>query len=424
MITRTIYFIILVLLLASCQQPESRNNSGSLVIVGGALSKDNAEVFNSFIQLAGGNEKAVIGIIPAASEKPVTYANNFKRSLIDFGFPEKQVFIIPIALRNDPSTAEDESLWIQNSFDNETIALIRQCSGIWFSGGDQTRIVKCLLGNDGEATPALEAVWEVYEKGGVIGGTSAGAAVMSSNMIAAGSSLEALMFGKSDTYESIGHQEEGPLYIARGLGFFKGGIIDQHFDRKARIGRLVMATFETKDEGLLGFGIDENTALLVSNNGDKLRAIGRGGVTIVDASAAESGKIGDGRSWYKKVGISFIEAGDEFCFSTKEVLPNPQKVLTNGNEYFNITNPYSNGSLSPYGQFKHQLTYLLVDNASISELKSHTFMPNGKGFEVTLRKTNKTKGFWAYFGDEIDRYTVVNAEMDIVPVTVKIESNN
>ncbi len=50
-------------------------------------------------------------------------------------------------------------------------------------------------------------------------------------------------------------------------------------------------------------------------------------------------------------------------------------------------------------------------------------MANGKGFEVTLRKTDKTKGYWAYFGDEIDKYTVVNAEMDIVPVTVKIESN-
>lgn len=406
---------------SACGRQGEKKSSGSLVIVGGALSKENSQVFKTFIDLAGGSQSAVIGIIPAASEKPVTYASKFVGSMVEHGVSPKRVFIIPIALRNDSSTPDNETEWYKNAYHPEIVDQINSCTGIWFIGGDQTRIVECMTDKDGNETPALRAVRQVYDKGGVIGGTSAGAAVMSGIMIAAGSSFEALAFGTTNTYENIGHQEEGPLHLTRGLGFFNGAIVDQHFDRKARIGRLVIATFSNREKGLLGFGIDENTALVVTSKGEHLKVIGSGGVTIVDAKNSTGGKVADGRKWYRGIEVSFLEAEDEFMLPAREVAPNPRKVLTNGNEYFNISNSYSNGSMSPNGLFKQQLTYLLADNASLNEVKSHTFSQDGKGFEVVLRKTPKTKGYWGYLGDEVDRYTVVSAEMDILPVNVRIE---
>ncbi len=398
----------------------SFGKGGSLVIAGGAISSFNSEIFIEFIELAGGVESARIGIIAAASEKPVTYGNSTRESMIRHGAKPSNVFLLPIAVKNDTSTEENESLWIDNVFNDEVVKLIESCTGIWFSGGDQMRITKALL-REGKRTLALEAIWRVYQEGGVIGGTSAGAAIMSEIMIAAGSSLEGLIYGFTNDYSDMSQQEEGPVHISQGLGFFGLGIIDQHFDRKARIGRLVMTTYLNRSGGLRGFGIDENTALVVYQNGKQAKSIGTGGVTVIDASMAEGGVVEDGRHWYKGIKVSFFEAGDVIDFETWEIKPNPVKKATMGNEYFNVTNSITGSTLSPNSLFKQQLSYLLVDNSELSEVQSHSFLSSGKGFVITLRKRSRTKGYWAYIGDEVDRYTVIDAELEIIPADFTVK---
>jgi cyanophycinase len=393
---------------------------GSLVIAGGALSSSNSEIFNEFISLAGGKKKARIGIIAAASEKPITYGGSTRETFIRHGVHPKNVYIIPIAVIDDKSTPEDESLWKENVNNSDVINLIEKCNAIWFTGGDQMRITQALFDVERNPSLALAAIQNIYQNGGVIGGTSAGAAIMSEIMIAAGSSLEGLRYGFTDEYNDISQQEEGPIHLSKGLGFLKNVIIDQHFDRKARIGRLIMSTFRNKNSGVIGYGIDENTAVIVSNEGKKARVIGSGGVTIVDVSNTSGGRVDDGRHWFKNVIISFAEANDYVDLISGEITPNPIKKPTTGNEYFRVANNFSATTLSPNSLLKQQLTYLLVDNSALNEVKSYSYLPDGKGFEITLRKTSISKGYWAYIGDEVDRYTVIGVEMDIVPVDITI----
>lgn len=393
---------------------------GSLVIAGGALSSNSSEIFNEFVTLAGGKKKARIGIIAAASEKPVTYGSSTRETFIRHGVTPKNVFIIPIAVIDDRSTPEDESLWMGNINNLEVVRLIKNCNAIWFTGGDQMRITRALFNDDGNPSLALAAIQNIYQNGGVIGGTSAGAAVMSEIMIAAGSSIEGLRYGFTEEYNDMSQQEEGPIHLSKGLGFLKDVIIDQHFDRKARIGRLVMSTFHNMEKGVVGYGIDENTALVVFDGANQAKAVGTGGVTIVDVSNAEGGRIDDGRHWFKNVKISFIEANDIVNLKNGAITPNPVKKATTGSEYFSITNRFSGTTLSPNSLLKDQLTYSLIDNSALNEIRSFSYFADGKGFEVVLRKKSDTKGYWAYIGDEVDRYTVIGIEMDILPVDITI----
>lgn len=413
----------LLILLSVISFGKLNAQTGSLVIAGGALTSTNSEIFHKFIALAGGNNKATIGIVAAASEKPVTYGNTTRQNFIQHGVDSSRIFILPIACVDDLSTPDDESKWVANVSSNSVVELISKCSGIWFTGGDQMRITSTLAPNNTE-TAALKAIRNVYATGGVVGGTSAGAAIMSEIMIAAGSSLEGLRYGFTNEYSKTSQQEEGKIHLSSGLGFLKNVIIDQHFDRKARIGRLVMSTFENKSKNLLGYGVDENTALIVMENGKTGRVIGEGGVTIVNTRETIGGKTSDGQFWFKKIRVSYIEAGDMVEIPSCKITPNPLKKSTIQNEYFSFSNKIAGGTLHPNGLFKHQLSYLLVDNQLLNEVKSYSFFPDGKGFEITLRKDSLTKGYWAYLGDEVDRYTVIDAEMEITPVDISIQKKS
>ncbi|WDC84706.1 hypothetical protein PL321_03310 [Caloramator sp. mosi_1] len=90
--------------------------------------------------------------------------------LIKYGVKEKNIFIIPIAVRDDKTTPDvNESKWAENVNKPEVVEMIKKCTGIWFVGGDQTRITKVLFNKDGSNTLALNAIWSVYQNGGVIG---------------------------------------------------------------------------------------------------------------------------------------------------------------------------------------------------------------------------------------------------------------
>lgn len=394
---------------------------GSLVIVGGALESSNGDIYRKFIELAGG-KKAVIGIIGAASTKPVKYSNDFKNDLIKYGVKEKNIYIIPIAVRDDKTTKDvDESTWAQNVNKPEVAEMIKKCTGIWFVGGDQTRITGVLYNKDTSNTLSLDAIWAVFKNGGVIGGTSAGAAIMSDPMIAGGNSMGALTYGFTDKYDDYNDQEQGPVYATRGLGFFNQGIIDQHFDRKARLGRLIITTLANKNKFNLGFGVDENTALVYYSGKNEIEAIGEGGVVIIDtinATKSEDGSICN-------VDISYIEKGDRFNIPTKTFMINTQKETTLGYEYYEVEGPIVNsGVLSPNASLKNLLSFDLMDNYSVDEVKSYSFDANGNGYELTFSKTDKSQGYWAYLDGNKDSYSVTNVRLDIKPVKIIISPKN
>ncbi|KZZ82694.1 cyanophycinase [Bacillus sp. SJS] len=388
--------------------------SGNLVIAGGALGSSNEAVYKKFLDLAGGNSKAKIGIIPAASGS-LSSSNAFKKDLIKYGVKEDQMKILPISSHDFKGTAEDESKWEENRNSDETAAAIKELNAIWFVGGDQTSITEALFNPDQTESKALSAIWDIYKKGAVLGGTSAGAAIMSDVMLAGGGSLDTLSKGFTDTYNGMEQQEGGPAYLERGLGFFQNGIIDQHFDNKSRLGRLIATAYDKGDRSQLSYGIDEDTAMVVNNKEQKVEVVGRAGLTVVDLSKAEKKK-----GHFKNIAISALAEGDSVDLKQKTFAISPHKDSTKGYEYGDFKAAPHSGVLTPHGTLKNYLSYNLVDNSGENIVKSYAFH-QGKGVELVFRKTETTDGFWGYKDGGKDDYSVTNVVLDIHPVSVRLK---
>ncbi|MDX9907802.1 MAG: cyanophycinase, partial [Bacteroidales bacterium] len=330
---------------------------GHLVIAGGGLNPSNKEAYSRLVELAGGPEKAVFAIIPTAGGWVNESYTFMKDVLGTYGVKAENIHLIPISELDDETTADvDESTWAGNANDEKLADLVRQCTGIWFSGGDQMRVTRTHFRPDGSRTPVLQAVWEVYEKGGVIGGTSAGAALMSDVMIGNGTSLGALQM-KIIYNNGPDNEDTDALLISRGMGFFPEGIIDQHFTARARLGRLIIALMHSKDKYQMAFGVDENTALVYSAAERTIQVAGTGGITLLDASKAEM-VMQDNLPEIKDLSLSYLEQGDTYLAATKTILPEEGKKATVGHESTRRQNLFLGGILSPSsGSFQDIITY-------------------------------------------------------------------
>ena len=161
----------------------------------------------------------------------------FGAALAREGVDATRIRIYPLAALDDSTTADvDESLWSGNAWQTDKLVGLEQAAGFWFTGGDQMRIVGSMRAEDGEESPLLGLIHRRLAAGAVVDGTSAGAAVMSRAMIAGGDSFNALLEPLAQSYASTEDQDSGRLYLENGLGFLADGIVDQHFDRKARLG--------------------------------------------------------------------------------------------------------------------------------------------------------------------------------------------
>src|SRR5437763_3499087 len=239
---------------------------GSLVIAGGALRADNAQVWQKIVELAGG-PGARIAVFPTAAGNPQRSGEHTLETLNHYG---AHAFVVPLAPRlpgADVRRAAD---------DPQLAAKILAAGGAFFVGGDQGRITGALRRPDGSDSAVLSALWSLYRRGGVIAGTSAGAAIMSSSMFFEGRApLPTLLDGIKDGRD-----------IAPGLGFIgKDVFVDQHLLVRGRVARMLPAMLAHHYR--IGLGIDENTAAAVDGGhgvdiiGDKraiLRDLGQASV--------------------------------------------------------------------------------------------------------------------------------------------------
>lgn len=228
---------------------------GNLIIVGGGDTP--TAVQERFVALAGGSGKARIAVFPMASTESDEEAGEVMADFKLLG-AEVQVFHF------DRSKAAEKSL----------SKSLQGFSGYWFTGGDQTRLANTLLG-----TRALATLERRYREGAVIGGTSAGAAVMSL----------AMLTGNRNAPEGVDDADSLPIAhgtfeISQGFGFLPGVIVDQHFLQRARYNRLLSAVLDQPQ--LIGLGIDEGTAVLVRPDG-RWEVLGASYVKIFDARWAD-----------------------------------------------------------------------------------------------------------------------------------------
>ena len=221
------------------------NRSGQLVIIGGAEDREEeCRILREFIRCAGGL-KAKIIVMTVATEQSREVGDDYIRAFERLGVED--VRILDTMYRDDTGS-------------QSALKAVQKATGVFFTGGDQARIVDTL--KDTEIDKLLHQRFAA--EGLVIAGTSAGAAMMPDRMIVG---------GDGETNPRVDTVEMGP-----GMGFLSNVAIDQHFAQRGRIGRLLSAMAQQSID--LGFGIDENTAVIVSGN--IVKVVGEGAVTVVD----------------------------------------------------------------------------------------------------------------------------------------------
>lgn len=215
-----------------------------LVMIGGGKRPD--VVLKKFVDLAGG-QKARILVITWASGEPEESFAALEGDFLRVG--AGRVYSAPTA----PLDSEGRAKFLEQ---------LEQATGVFFSGGDQRKIMEVV---DDELYQKLHAA---YKSGKVFGGTSAGTAIMSEQMITGDGQFDVI--------------DGSRVEISRGLGLLPGTIVDQHFIKRMRQNRLFGLIL--KYPARLGIGVDEATALIVYDNrvGE---AVGESQVMIVDARA-------------------------------------------------------------------------------------------------------------------------------------------
>lgn len=389
---------------------------GSLVIIGGALDTSNADVYNRFIELGGGKDTIKIAIIPAASETPVSSAEAYMADFMHYGVPKENIKVFPIAIKDDSSTEYlDESLWSKNGFSAVTAKEMAKYNAVFFVGGDQLLIVQCLVDDKGHDGTVLSEIRKIYKNGGVIGGTSAGAAIMTDPMIGSGTSLGALTQGVTYT-DNWNIEGDNRVFITKGLGFLSDSISDQHFLKRGRLGRLIVAMFDQDID--MGYGIDENTALVVKGN--EYEAVGASGVVVVDISQAAKDEKSD-RFRASNIKIHYLEKGDKYNAATKAITINSAKPTTSGIEYY--TKNSLNTNIFGSDSIKQVITADLVDNQAKEAVGISFDMAKDSnksaGTQFIFRKGEGTEGFWGKINGT-GSYSAVNVYLDIVSIEVNI----
>ncbi len=408
--------LLLLAGLHSAGAMEARN--GSLVIVGGALSPDNQAVHEAFLARRPAGSPA-IAIIPSASGRPADSAGFFTDTLVRHGARREDIRIIHLASEDDPTTPDvDESRWAANAVSKTEIAKLADAGAIWFTGGDQLRTTRLLLAKDGTDTPMLAAIRTRLAAGAVIGGTSAGAAIMSRAMITNGDSLPALTRPVLRQGEIDTRQEGGQLVLGQGLGLLPDGLVDQHFDARARLGRLARALFTLPVNQRIGFGIDENTALLVDLARQDAAVLGASSVTILDARTA-SAQTG-GRFAASGISLSVLGAGDRMELSSLHLVPEPGRKAILPRSSLAPPPANSGGMAVPAQHLAELLADALVRRLDVRALERMSFADD-KGIIFRFARTVATAGYQGRSSDGGRRTTVGGVDLGIRPVDLAIK---
>jgi cyanophycinase len=398
-----------VFLACSPAVPGQEARRGHLLIAGGGVKGDNDRLYRAFIELAGGADRARIGILPTASQS-LASSRRVSDILTELGVPLSKVVVIDISPGNAAVQAWNPAI----------VEQVLGCTGLFIAGGDQSRLTRALVGDGGRDTPALAAIRQVFARGGAIAGSSAGAAVLSERMLSASGlkgrtldyGFDALDFGIVPVLSRRG------LSLSQGFGFFRHGLIDQHINGyRGRLARLSRALI---DAGISrGFGIDEDTALIVRPDGTA-SVIGQGGVVVVDVAGASAQ---DGPLGYRASGIrlSYVGVGDILDVKSGAVTVHPRKVrIAAGTEDWNGNELIPDVFGSHF--FKDAVIFGLIENTSTIQagVALRYNGPHGHGYRLTFAETGQTR---AYSG-VVDRrfgYTAIDVRVDIEPISSTLE---
>jgi len=271
--------IVLVIIFTGCKPTTSEvKPSGKLFIIGGGNRTE--AMLNELVDLAGIRSEGYMFVLPMSSSEPdsaILWAkDDFRitgiKNITGYNFRKEE------------------------SFPQDKIDSLKNAKLIYISGGDQSRFMDVVLN-----TSVYNAIHEAFNKGAVVSGTSAGAAVMSKKMITGNQKKHP----ESETgFTTI---EGENVEIIEGLGMLTDVIIDQHFIKRQRLNRLVAVAIENPDQ--LCVGIDESTAIIVEGNNATVTGISQ--VIVINNSGKEK-SLQNGLVGMSGLGISVYLPGQSF----------------------------------------------------------------------------------------------------------------
>ncbi len=380
----------------------SHAQPGTVVVIGGALKAGSDAVWQRIVDEAGG-AGAPIAVFATAAYEPERIAAQITAALNRCGAHAETIPVAP----NLPGADLQARL-----HDPALIAKVARCRAVFFSGGAQELIVDTLRPG-GAATAMLQAIRAVFDAGGVIAGTSAGAAVMSRMMFRDAMDNLAILKG----------QWRAGLEYDQGLGFLGPDLlVDQHFLKRGRIGRMLPAMQALGFR--LGLGVDENAAVVVK--GSTLEVIGGSGAILVDLAGAGHDAALPAFNIHD-VRLCYLDHGDRHDLATgvttpaahKRVLPHVDPVAADrvpqGDRYF--LDMLGDGCLL------EAMTQLLDGTAPDVRGLAHRVNPCAHddrpdiGFEFRLHRGPGLAG-WRAAAPGGEGLTVLEVRLDVIPVRV------
>lgn len=386
------------------QTLHSTSQAGTVVVIGGALKSDSDAVWQRIVDAAGGHG-ASIAVFPTAAHEPERISAQIVGALNRCGARAEVVPLSPHLAGVDlQATLNDPKL----------IARVAASRAVFFSGGAQEYLVDTLQPG-GQPTPMLDAIRAVFAAGGVIAGTSAGAAVMSR-----------LMFRDAmDNLAVLRGQWQAGQEYDRGFGFVMPDLmVDQHFLKRGRIGRLLPAMQRLGYR--FGLGVDENAAVIIQ--GASLEVIGGSGAVLVDLRDASQEpalaafNLRDAR-------LSYLDHGDRHNLATGETTPAASKLreprIEPGAPGFVPLRRSERYFLDILGDGCILAALVQLLEGAVDDVHGLAYRapprpgePMGDiGFEFRLRRGPGLVG-WRSSARGCEDHTVLGAWLDVVPVRV------
>jgi cyanophycinase len=394
---------VVVALLLSVVASAPASGAGTVVAIGGALRDDNHAVWSRLVALAGGDDARFV-VFGTASGNPERSTARVVALLESHGAEAESLPVAPKLPGVDvPQAVRDPDL----------VARVNAAKGVFFTGGAQERIVDALQPG-GQPTPLLEAIRGVLDRGGVVAGTSAGAAVMSHVMFRDAPDLLAVMKGTLRAGKEVD----------RGLGFAAPGLfVDQHFLRRGRLGRMLPLM---QSQGLqTGIGVEENSAAIL--RGHEVEIIGEGGALFVDlrevGSAPNLGAFN-----LSGVRLTFLGDGDRLDIRTRALTPSVAKLAGTRIDPRaagfapSLEDPPFLLDVLGEGVVLRAMSYVL--DGPTAEIRGLAYdarpdasAPRDLGFEFRFYRGPDTAGWYADVQGD-DAYTIASVWLDVVPVKV------
>lgn len=406
------------------------NGIGTILAIGGAASignPDSEELFEYLRQTSGGtdNYNPKIAIINSSRDSVFTAYEHFHvvEPSIDSQYNRfKNAGFDPIYI---PIAVDSREYVMNNEY---WVNLLKNCDAVFLMGGDQFKHQKSFYNDDGSPSKLMKALIHIYNRGGVIAGSSAGTHFMSDPIFGVGNPYESFFYNKTEEFKIkdipvegyLNPQNSGNNIMVPALSLVPyNSLTDTHFDARGRLARLLVGLRDSKNQ--IGIGVDEGTAISITKNeiGQTIgKVIGHNAVFILDTRNAKFSDPGKNNLFEaENIILHYLTEGDLYNFATNKVLVSSNKKrIMNPHEQLYETESIFN---------KYETTKTLIglinssDNNVIAAVeKPSNFTKADPNFEVEFKKHYFTRSYVSnspYFIDKHDwdkNYSIGDSELE------------